>query len=576
MTKKRFLAMAAVLAIHLIVIFFYGMQKEAFHEDEYYTYYTSAGYEGINPYGPILEKSGMEIQSHFFVIDAHRFDFANVVRIQEIDVHPPLYYMTLHFVMSLFPYSFYKWFGILLNSCYSLMTCGGIIFFIFRLDKSRHRCFLALLGGLLYAVHPAMISDVMFTRMYSMSVMWTILYMDVFVVLMQNLNGSRKRFALLTLCGAAICYCAFLTHYFCLYLLFLLTLGFCIYALVRKLIYKEKCFVRMLVYGLSMTAAIGLAICTFPTSLEQIFANAQGEDAFATLLSPDLFAMFRLFLPVMNKNFFSGLMYPVMGILAAALLAGVIMLAMRRRRGGPAAQTNFAILGIALAAGLAGAYLLSRSSLYMGDASSRYFYTAAAQLLPLIAYSICKVVLYAADGILAGRDIAAGSLYISGGRRGVSEASGSGEAKGKAAAGKRGSASAEMIVMAVLTALVLLPALLGHAQGNVQFLYRDKVETLQYARDNAQYPLVMIYDQDTRFKTWYIANETWPYERIIFIRYDDEATVIENEALQTAEKLIVYMDGPEEILDRLVAQNKNLERWYLLRHDPNYYVYVLE
>ena len=101
-------------------------------------------------------------------------------------------------------------------------------------------------------------------------------------------------------------------------------------------------------------------------------------------------------------------------------------------------------------------------------------------------------------------------------------------------------------------------------------------ETLQYARDNAQYPLVMIYDFNTRYKTWYIANETWPYERVIFIQYNEEETVIENNALKTAEKLIVYMDGPEEILDRLVAQNEHISSWSLLRHDLHYYVYVLE
>ena len=121
-----------------------------------------------------------------------------------------------------------------------------------------------------------------------------------------------------------------------------------------------------------------------------------------------------------------------------------------------------------------------------------------------------------------------------------------------------------------------MPVIAGHVQGNVLYLYQEKEETLSYARENAGYPLVMVYDRDTRFKTWYIANELWPFERIIFVQYNDEETVLENEALKTAEKLIVYMDGPEEVLDRMVAQNKNLSSWSLLRHDRHYYVYVLE
>lgn len=539
MTKKKFTAMAAIiLFIHMILIIFYGTQKEAFHEDEYYSYSTSAGYESMNPYGPIQEKSGMDILSYFFVTDELRFDFANVVQIHEKDVHPPLYYVTLHFVMSLFPYSFYKWFGILLNACYSLIACGGIMFFIFHMDKSPHSYFLSLLSGLLYAIHPAFISNVMLTRMYCMSVMWTVLFIDVFVMAMQNLTHSRKRFAAITLCGAATCYFAFLTHYFCLYIPFFLTLGFCIYAVVRTLCYKEKCFLRMLLFGASLLAALGLAFLTFPSSIDQILSEERGEAAFGGLFGSDLFSMLKLFLPVLNKNFFSGMLYPIMGILMISLLIGIIFILKRKHQNIPMPRTNFAILGIGLPMAMITVWITSKTALFLGDASCRYFYPAAALLLPFIAYTICKAVFLAE------------SLFST--------------------------AKAKAILSIALAIGILLPAIAGHIQGNILFLYQDKAETLQYARDNAQYPLVMIYDPNTRYKTMYIANELWPFERIVFIRYDEEATVIESDTLKSAEKLIVYMDGPEEILDRLVAQNDRLNSWSLLRHDKNYYVYVLE
>jgi len=568
MKKRSFIGLAAaVLAVHMVLILVYGMQKAAFHEDEYYTYYTSAGYEAINPYGPIQEKSGSDILSYFYVTEEHRFDFARVAQIQAMDVHPPLYYQSLHFLMSCFPYQFYKWFGILLNSLYSLVSCAGILFFVVRLDKSRHRFFLALLAGGLYAVHPAVISGVMFARMYCMSVMWTVLYMDIFVLLMQNYLGSRKRFALLTAGGAAVCGLAFLTHYFSLYLPFFLTLGFCIFAVVRKLFYGEKCFLRMLVYGGSLVAAIGLAVWSYPASLSQIFAGEQGEGAFGTLLNTDLFYMLKMFLPVLDKNFFAGMMWPALGIFAAALLTGAVSMLAGRKGKKPLAagggkererrqeetleqqtkpqgwQTDCASLGIGLVSGFTAVWLLSKTSMFLGDASSRYFYTAAAVLLPLMAYCIGKAVLWAGERLAAGRE----RSFV-----------------------------CRVLLPGCLAVLVLAPAAAGHVQKNVLYLYRDKVETLQYARDNAQYPLVMIYNQDTRFKTWYIANELWPFERIVFVRYDDEATVLESETLKTAEKLIVYMDGPEEVLDRLTAQNENLSGWSLLRHDLHYYVYVLE
>lgn len=536
-SKKRFLiAAAVVLAVHAAFFLFFGARKVAFHEDEYFTYAIGAGHDVVNPYGPIQEKKGSDLLNDFTVKTENRFRFDRVVGIQAKDVHPPLYSLSLHFLMSLFPHQFYKWFGILLNGCYSLAVCAGIMFFICRLDRSKHRYFLALLAGLLYAVHPASISNVMFNRMYAMSAMWTVLYMNVFMLLMENMMCSRKRFAALTMCGAAICCLAFLTHYFCLYNLFFLTLGFCVYALFRKLRYKERCLVRMLVYGCSMVAGIGLAILIFPASIEQIFFGEQGEGAFYGLFHIPTSYMFNLFMPVLNRNFFAGMMYPALGILVLALIARTVLRMKRGRK--VEGDVSTAVIAIGLLSSAAIVWLLCKTSLFLGDASSRYFYPAAALILPLMVYCVCGTALEAAD-LLKGK----GTRVIAG---------------------------------ALLSALVLLPAVVGHIQGNVLFLYRDKIETLQYARDNAQYPLVMVYNQDTRYKTWYIANETWPYENVIFVRDDGDETVLDSEILKTAERLIVYMDNPVEILDRLVAQNKNLSSWSLLRHDFNYYVYVVE
>lgn len=536
-SKKRFLiAAAVVLAVHAAFFLFFGTRKAAFHEDEYFTYYYGAGHDVVNPYGSIQEKTGSELLNNFTVIKENRFRFDRVVGLSAIDVHPPLYYMSLHFMMSLFPYQFYKWFAILLNGGYSLVVCAGVMSFIFRLDKSRYRYFLALLTGVLYAVHPASISCVMFNRMYAMSAMWTVLYMNVLILLMENLTCRRKRFAVLTLCGSAICGLAFLTHYFCMYNLFFLTLGFCVYALFRKLRYKERCFVRMLVYGCSMVAAIGLAVLVFPASIDQIFFGEQGEGAFYGLFHIPTAYMFDLFMPVLNRNFFAGMMYPALAILGLALIVRAVLRVKRGRKTEGDVSTAFIAIGLLSSAVIV--WLLCKTSLFLGDASSRYFYPAAALVLPVMVYCVCGTFLEAAE-LLPGKRVKA------------------------AACGG-------------LSALVLFPAILGHIQGNVLFLYRDKLETLQYARDNAQYPLVMVYNRDTRYKTWYIANETWPYENVVFVMDDGEETVLDSEILRTAEKLIVYMDNPVEILDRLVAQNENLSSWSLLRHDHQYFVYVVE
>ncbi len=367
MQWKAVFLVGAVLIVHMLLIFYYGNLKAAFHEDEYFTYYTSAAYEAINPWGDILETTGLQLQSHFYVTQEHRFAFRDIIDIHANDVHPPLYYLTLNCFMSLFPYSFYKWFGILLNSAYSLVSCLGLMFFVYKLDKSEHCGKLALTIGLLYAIHPATISNIMFTRMYAMSVMWTVLYMDVFVLLVQNYRGRWQKFGWITASGAAVCYFAFLTHYFCLYVPFFLTLGFCIYVTVRKLFFKETGFLRMFIYGLALLLGIGLAILSFPAALSHIFGGYQGDWAFQTLLDEDPWSLLKMFLPVLNRCFFAGALYPALVIFALFGMAGLGLLVWRKKRNLPKVSVDLVTLGIGVTAGIIIVWLTAETSQFLDD-----------------------------------------------------------------------------------------------------------------------------------------------------------------------------------------------------------------
>ena len=101
-TKRFLIAAAVVLAVHVAFIIFFGMRKVAFHEDEYITYATGAAYEGLNPYGPIQEKTGTELMYNFVMKEENRFRFDKVMDIQSRDVHPPLYHLSLHFLPTNF------------------------------------------------------------------------------------------------------------------------------------------------------------------------------------------------------------------------------------------------------------------------------------------------------------------------------------------------------------------------------------------------------------------------------------------------------------------------------------------
>ena len=230
MTKKRFyIGIILIAIVHIALCLFFGSQKAGFHEDEYYTYW-SVSCEDVTP-ANFTWHTGHELQQRFLVQPGEQFSYDMVVKNQAADVHPPLYYIALHTLMSLFAGRFYKWFGILLNLGFSLITLVGVVTFVYHLPgdaevstqeecsanvRMQKRCMVALLCGLAYAISPSAISGVMLTRMYAMSTMWTVLYALVFVLLMKELEGSKRRFALLTVGGATICYATFLTHYFSL------------------------------------------------------------------------------------------------------------------------------------------------------------------------------------------------------------------------------------------------------------------------------------------------------------------------------------------------------------------------
>jgi len=277
MTKKQFIIGALLIALlHIGLVICFGIQKQGFHEDEYYTYWSvSSNSESLVP-SNMSWHSGQELQSRFFVRAGERFSFDRVIQNQAEDVHPPLYYLALHVFMSLFANHFYKWFGILLNLLFSLITYVGILLVFLQIqgENARYRRELSLFAGFIYSILPSVISAVMLTRMYAMSTMWTAAYTLVFVLLFRYQDCGKKQFAGLVLSGAFICYCAFLTHYYALFVPFFLTVFYVLYTLIRR-----KGIVRMLVYGICMLVAISQAVLTYPACLSHIFGGYRGRDA---------------------------------------------------------------------------------------------------------------------------------------------------------------------------------------------------------------------------------------------------------------------------------------------------------
>ena len=110
----------------------------------------------------------------------------------------------------------------------------------------------------------------------------------------------------------------------------------------------------------------------------------------------------------------------------------------------------------------------------------------------------------------------------------------------------------------------------------VQFLYHSQEANVAFARENAQYQAVVVYGSVQQEQSWYVSNEFWPYDCIVYVDYSDWDYVLRSETLQTAEKLIMYIDCPEDILDHMIAQYDNLRSYSLVLQNALYRVYKVE
>lgn len=432
----------AVLALHAVLLLFFGTQKKGFCEEEYSSYYTSTGTVHMEPVDPIWEESGYGVQFRFLVIEGNEFNYEIVADAQKAENRPPLYYLALNTIMSLRANSFYKWFGIGLNGICSLLSCCGIMLLAVRLGGGRRCHMLALLTGLAYGVCPVTVGSAMFTGAYAMSAMWMILYLNLFSALMRDMSCGRGKFIRLTVAGGLVCGLAFLTCYVSLVPVLALPLCGCVWAAIRR-----EGLGRMLRYTGGMAVSVALAVLAFPFSVRHILLSAMPEPG--------------------------GLLYP----LGAVLIPGAV-------------------------------YLLCRTGLWVWEKKAVRSFEK----------------MYRQAGILT-------------------------------------------------AALVFLCGGAGMAMGGVGFLRREEADKIAFSQNNAQYPAVVICGYTSPKQAWYVSHELWPYERVLYVDYMGGSYELENETLITAEKLIVYMDCPEEILERIIERNHALDSYSLVRREEGFCVY---
>ena len=209
-TQKEKYIFACVLVICMIAGTLACMSKSGMHEDEFYSYYSSNRTNGFYAEHTVSTEVMLD---ELKVLDGCGYNFPLVKEVQSWDVHPPIYYFVLHFVCSLTSGIFSKWQGLVIN-----LICLAIsIILMKRLGTIMlpDNPLLVDIAVMTWGLSPALLSGVVFIRMYMLLTVWILA-----VTLLHVKKIPDLRFWILLW---ILTFLGFMTHYY--FLIWLVFLG---------------------------------------------------------------------------------------------------------------------------------------------------------------------------------------------------------------------------------------------------------------------------------------------------------------------------------------------------------------
>ncbi len=308
--KEKILFIITIVIISVVMLFWIG-QKEGFHEDEIFSY-GSSNYKYDNVfqrYGPkdevnqiifdeILKENTIE-QTIYYLKNPDQFmekyetkveqevpvwktredakqyltigkddifNYASVYYNQSRDVHPPLFYFTVHLVSTIFFGVFSKYIIFTINLIFLILSFIVIRKILIILDKK----YLTIPIIILYGLSIGSISIMMFLRMYQMLTFFVLLSLYIHIKIIKNDfeidKKNRNALMITTICG-------FLTqYYFCIFAFF----EFIIFIIILIKNKKYDNLKKYIKYHI-ISAIIGIII--FPASIYHIFFSYRGMGA---------------------------------------------------------------------------------------------------------------------------------------------------------------------------------------------------------------------------------------------------------------------------------------------------------
>lgn len=220
--------------------------------------------------------TGEQFRDYITVENRDAFQYLSVYFNVKDDNHPPLHFMLLHTVSSVFRGRAYPWMGCAIN----LAAAAMVLVLLTRLGRmlaealgmKEYSRFAGILCALLYGVSSGAVATVLLIRMYAMLALWCTAFLYLMLRKWRERSFDRRNKGLI-----AVALMGFWTQYFFLFYCIILAAAVGVLLLSSKRVREFWYMLRSFV----IAAAVGLAL--FPFAIADVFASGRGVEALGNL-----------------------------------------------------------------------------------------------------------------------------------------------------------------------------------------------------------------------------------------------------------------------------------------------------
>lgn len=238
---------------------------------------------------------GQDYRDYLAASESNTFNYASVYYNQRGDVHPPLYYIILHTICSVFQGSFSKWYALAVNMVFLILT---IVLLYRMVDRHFGGTGMAAAVTAVYGLSVGILTNTVYLRMYAVLTFMTLFFFHEHLELAESgfeIKGKTKaKLMLAALLG-------FLTHYY-----------FVIYAVAEAAVFvvwmgSEKRWRAIWKYVSTMAVTAVIGLCVWPYAIRHVFGGYRGYEAFQVVANREFyFIKLKFILYQIGQQLFGG------------------------------------------------------------------------------------------------------------------------------------------------------------------------------------------------------------------------------------------------------------------------------